>query len=501
MKMKQFLLNISIVLFISGIFLSTKAGQNIQLTLENAVDIAMDNSYRIKNLEMEIDKTLLRLKARRAGLKSKVFMDIQTPDISRISENKWNSTLYRDEIVRQNTQRWQSDLSIKQPVIFFGYPTNGYVSLNYKVYRYQQKDDGDRGIDYYNRFYFKYEQPLFTPNNLKNDLERAELDLRDSQLDFIADKVDIIRDIGYDYYELFELAYEKIIFSNQLDILDHIMNIAESLIAQDSTHSSDEIQIQLEITNEKEFLLDNRSNMRRETSNMKQRLRLNADDSLFIVPKIKITPVYIKLEEAIDLGLKNNPWLRSLYLSKREAELDVERVKGENSFHVNLEFTYGLEKKESSFKSIWDEYDNSNSATINAYIPLWDWGERRALIQSEQIDVNRRELQIEEQKDNIKKNIINSYTNLKEYEERCLNLDNSRKISGEFVQISIDKYSAGELSLQSLLQIVERHKSTERNFLETYMGYRRSLLNLMVNTHYDYEKSISLVDEQFNDKF
>ncbi len=501
MKIKHFLFKISIVVLISGFSVTIKAGQTIQLKLENAVEIAMDNSYRIKNLEMEIDKTLLRLKARRAGLKSKVYMDIQTPDLSRISENKWNSTLYRDEIVRQNTQRWQSDLSIKQPVILFGYPTNGYVSLNYKVYRYQQKDDGDRDIDYYNRFYFKYEQPLFTPNTLKNDLERAELDLKDSQLEFIDDKVDIIRDIGYDYYELFELAYENIIYSSQLVILDHIMKIAETRYAKDSTLSSDKIQVQLEITNEKENLLENRSDMRSDMSNMKQRLRMNADDSLFIDPEIKITPVFIKLDDAIELGLKNNPWLRSLYLGKRGAELDVESVKGENSFHVNLEFTYGLEKKDNRFKSIWDKYDNSNSATVNAYIPLWDWGERRALIQSEQIEVNRHDLQIEEARYDIKKDITNSYTNLKEYEERCLNLDNSRKLSGEFIQISIDKYAAGELFLQNLLQIVERHKDTEKNFLETYMGYRRSLLNLMVNTHYDYEKSISLVDEQFNDKF
>jgi len=500
MKTKTIFSRIIIVLFITAFFSSANAGKNIQLTLDNAVEIAMDNSYRIRHVEMGIEKTLLRLKARRAGLKSKVFMDIQTPDLNHISENKWNSVLYRDEIVRQNTERWQTDLSIKQPVILFGYPTNGYVSLNYKVYRYQQKDDGNREIDYYNRFYFKYEQPLFTTNYLKNDLERAELALKDSQLDYIDDKVDIIRDIGYDYYRLFEMTYENIIYTKQLVILDHILAITDGLTAHDSTHS-DHIQVQLEITNEKENLLENKSDRRRQMSNMKQRLRLNADDSLIVDPIIKITPVYIKLDDAIELGLKNNPRLRSLYLNKRQSELDVESVKGENAFQVNLEFTYGLEKKDNRLRSIWDEYDNSNSATVHAYIPLWDWGERRANIQSEQIDVNRRDLQIEETRVYIKKTITNSYTNLKEYEERCLNLDKSRHISRDFVDISIDKYAESELPLQNLLQIVERHKDTEKNFLDTYMGYRRSLLSLMINTHYDYEKSMSLVDEQFSYKY
>jgi len=501
MNNKKFFNYVFLIFLIAGFSSTIQAGQNINLSLENAVEIAMNNSYQIKHVEMEIERTVLLLKARRAGLKSKVYMNLQTPNLSRISEYKWNSNLYRDEIVRQNTQRWQTDLSIKQPVILFGYPTNGYVSLNYKVYRYQQKDNGNREIDYYNRFYFQYEQPLFTPNTLKNDLERAELDLKDSQLEYIDDRVDIIRDIGHDYYELFELAYENVIYSNQLIILNNILTIADDFTAKDSTRSSDKIQVELEMTNEKEDLLENKSDQRRELSNMKQRLRLNIEDSLIVEPKIRITPVYIKLDQAIELGMKNDPRLRSLYINKRQAELDVESVKGENAFHVNLEFTYGLEKKDERLRSIWDEYDNSNSATINAYFPLWDWGERKALIQSEQIDVNRRALQIEEAKDNINKNITNSYTNLKEYEERCLNLDKSRNISKEFIQISINNYANGELSLLNLLQIVNRHKDTEEKFLETYMGYRHSLLNLMVDTHYDYEKSMSLLDEQFNEKF
>ena len=45
-----------------------------------------------------------------------------------------------------------------------------------------------------------------------------------------------------------------------------------------------------------------------------------------------------------------------------------------------------------------------------------------------------------------------------------------------------------------MLRILDRQRDTELNFLEAYLGYRRSLLRLMVNTQYDYEKDSSLLD-------
>ena len=176
------------------------AKREIEFTLDSAVEIMMNNSYRIKMLRMGIEATRLRLKAEQAGLKSRAYMNIKSPEINRISDYKWNSTLYKDEIVRQNTRLWQSDLSIRQPVILFGYPTNGYISLNYKVYRYLQKDNGDTDVNYYNRLYAKFEQPFFLPNVLKNDIERAELNLQVSKLEYVRDRVALIDDISDEYF-------------------------------------------------------------------------------------------------------------------------------------------------------------------------------------------------------------------------------------------------------------------------------------------------------------
>jgi hypothetical protein len=147
------------------------AQKTIDLTLKTAVEIAMANSYRIRQLKLGIERTRYWLKARQAGLKSKVYMNVKLPNYNYLSDYKWNSTLQRDEIIKTNTGLWQMDLSVRQPVVLMGYPTNGYLSINNKMYQYTQKIDRISDRNYYNRYFLKFEQPFFRPNSLKNDIE------------------------------------------------------------------------------------------------------------------------------------------------------------------------------------------------------------------------------------------------------------------------------------------------------------------------------------------
>src|SRR5688500_6235864 len=102
----------------------------VDLSLERAVEMAMDDSYQVRRLRLEIDRTRKLLEAERAGLKSSVTMNFSLPQFQAISEQRWSSQLGRNEIVGENSRRWQMDFTIEQPLILMGYPTNGYPSLN-----------------------------------------------------------------------------------------------------------------------------------------------------------------------------------------------------------------------------------------------------------------------------------------------------------------------------------------------------------------------------------
>lgn len=473
----------------------TLARRIINFTFDSIVEVAMNSSFETKLLEQEIESSLWWLRAREASLKTQVSMRVKTPDLQRISENKWNSVLYRDEIVRTNTELWQSDLSIRQPVMLLGYPTNGYLSLNYKLYRYSQRDDGDFETDFYNRLYIKFEQPFFLPNELKNDLEAAQLNLERIKLNYLQSRMEIINDIADDYYDLFQLAYVGKLYQQKLDILKQIQEITHQVVAQDSSRKIEVTQLQLELSNVQEDLISNASHTRTRLNLLKQSLRIDLRDSVYINPIINLQPISVDLQSALKYAYENSAQLQRLHINKRYAEIDVEGQKGRNAFHMTLEMTYGLEKKNHHLYTLWEDFDNSNSITLNAYIPLWDGGNRKARIQAEMAQLRRNELQIMDENTDIENDVTNAYINFNEYYSRARNMQQSLELAMEITRDAINQYRQGSIPLQSLLQIIQRHEDTEENFINAYIGYRESLLDLMRHTYYDFEKGMSVMDE------
>ena len=474
---------------ISGLF----AQNTIKLTLDMAVDIAMKKSYKVRTLEMKVKSSNLRLQSEKASLNTQVYMNLKSPDMQNISENKWNSTLNQDEIIRQYTRLWQSELSIKQPLMLGNYPTNGSLSLNYKLYQYEQFGEEDK-TDLYNRFYLKFQQPFFVPNEMKNNLEAAELDLKENELKFISDQMDIMQDIAEDYYDLFKLMYEQSIYKKQIQYLENVYQIADAVHNTDSTFNMDFNQVQLELNNAKEELMSKQSSYRQKLVSMKQLLRLNFEDSLIVIADIKLKPLDVNLEQAIAFGLKHNQDLQRIINDKKKSEIDLDNEKGNNAFNMALEATYGLEKKNKYFNNLWDQFDNSNSITLNAYIPLWDGGARKYSIQAQELDVLSLDLKIAEELDNIQNDIQNSFVSMNEFYKRAINMHESIALAEEIVEPKITQYTSGNISLNDLIRTIQQVESTEDKFIDVYIDYRESLLKLMQYTYYDFENKTSLVD-------
>lgn len=485
-----------LVLLAIGVASGESAGQEprtIQLTLESAVEMAMDDSYRVRQLRLEIERTRSLLSAQRAGLKSRVYMTFAAPNFERVSEHKWNSTLRRDEIVRENSRMWQMDFSVRQPVVLLGYPTNGYLSLNNRVYRYTQFAQ-QRDITYYNRYFFRYEQPLFQPNRLRNDLEGAELNLQRSELAFQDDVVDILDDIADDYHQLFRLAYRRQIYTELVTNLEEAAAAARAIGAADSTRSIDANQAQVALANARERVQRARSDFRLSSSRIKQRLGLEEEDSLVVVPRLRVTPIEVDVERAIGYGTTLRPQLRTLDIRKRMDELDLENTRGNNSFRMNLELTYGREMQDPVLQQLWTEPNNSYTVGLQGYIPVWDWGARRARIEAEKLSLQRTELYIEEARRGIRTEIQNVVRNLDEFQQRAMNMEENLELARQVSAMTLGQYRAGRIGMLELLQAVERQSDTADNFLDAYLGYQDALLNLKQLTYYDFESGVPLLE-------
>ena len=72
----------------------------LELTLELMVELGLRDSYRVRQLQLEVERTRSLLRAQQARLKSRVDLQLATPEFQAITDYKWNSTLQRDELIQ-----------------------------------------------------------------------------------------------------------------------------------------------------------------------------------------------------------------------------------------------------------------------------------------------------------------------------------------------------------------------------------------------------------------
>ncbi len=467
----------------------------IDLDLELMVELALNSSYRVRQLNLGIDRTQLRLRSQRARLRSSIDLDLSAPDYRSITESRWNSDLGREELIHEDSRRLEAELSVRQPVILFGYPTNGYLSLNNRIYRYTQVDEaGESDLRYYNRAFVSYTQPLFQPNELKNDLEEAELDLEDAELGFYDDVVEIIEDVSGDYFDLFEEAYGAVINESHVANLTVAEDAATALAEADPSRGIELGQIRVELANAREQLQQARSDFRLEATSLKTRLNVPETDSIALDPVIDIRPVAIDAESATTFALELTPRMRQLDISYRENEINLDQTRGRGGVQIDVRLTYGREMQDPIFQQMWGDPTNTYTIDVNGRIPIWDWGERKYRIQAAEVGLRQTDLRREEVENQIRASVQSEVRNVTEYQSRALAMEENLELARDLSEESLERYAEGSLAVVDLLQTLRREADTAQNLLDAYLGWRQAITRLQEMTFYDFERGVPVLE-------
>lgn len=467
----------------------------VELDLERMVDMALSSSYQVRQLNLGIDQTQFRLRSQRARLRSRVDLELSAPDYRSITENRWNSDLGREELIHENSRRLEAELSVRQPVILFGYPTNGYLSLNNRIYRYSQVDEeGQSDIRYYNRAFVSYTQPLFQPNELKNDLEEAELDLENAELGFYDDVVEIIDDVSDDYFDLFEEAYGTAINEAHVANLLRAEEAAADLADASPGRSIELGQIRVELANAREQVQQSRSQFRLEAASLKTRLDIPQADSIVLDPVIEIRPLPVDVEAATTFALELSPRMRQLEIDYREDEINLDQTRGRGGIQVDLELTYGREMRDPVFQHMWGDPTNTYTVGVNGEIPIWDWGERKYRIQASEIELRQTELRREQAVSDIRSSVQSEVRNVEEYQSRAVAMEQNLELARQLSAESLTLYTQGQITAVDLLQTLRREADTARNLLDAYLGWRGAITSLWELTYYDFEEDLPVLE-------
>jgi outer membrane protein TolC len=186
--------------------------------------------------------------------------------------------------------------------------------------------------------------------------------------------------------------------------------------------------------------------------------------------------------------------MRNLAIDLRNSELRLEDTKGRGGFQMNLNMSYGRERRDGEFDNLWVDPDNSYTVNVTAEIPIWDWGERKARLASSEIGIQQTQLRIEEQELEMVSDVRNEVLNVQDREARTMAMRENLQLAMDVSETSFQRYGNGVISVLDLLLSLRREADTAENFLDAYLSWKSSLRSLQQQTFYDFERQIPVLE-------
>ena len=483
MKQNRYRLVIKLMLIIlASTFCSHTSFSQQGLTLEQALSIAETNSPSMKKTRLNLIRNQENLNAQNAALKSNFSLTLNPIAYNQNREfneliSKWNS---------MTTTQSYGDFTVSQPIV----ATDARISLTNRFGYTDSYSEysGTTTKGFSNNLSLRIDQPLFTYNRTKLQLKELQLSLETAQLDYAMQLLALEKQVSQAFYYVYQQQQSLDIANQAFQNMQKSYEVSKNKVDAGISAREEMFQAELNLATTKSDFENAQVSLENAKDDFKILIGMSLFDDMIVMPNIAVDTVGVDISFAIEQGLANRMELRQRKINIEMTQFDLIQTMSLNEFKGNLGLSVGLFGDNQKIKDVYSSPTDNETVALSLAIPLWDWGERKSRIKATQANIETANITLEEEHNNIILGIRKICRNL-------LNLQNQIEIARRSVtnaqltyDLNLEKYKNGDLTGMDL-NIVQNQLSTKQlTFTNSLISYKLELLNLKIQTLYDFEK-------------
>ncbi len=457
------------------------------LTLNVAMEIAEQSSPAIKRTKFSLQRSQENLNAQRASMKSNFLLSINPFEYSNNREflefdTEWN-----------NIERYSSSgsLTVRQPIV----ATDAVVSLtNSLAWRdtYSSYNGGSKKTGFDNNLYLNIAQPIFTYNRTKMQIRELELALENSQIGYALQKLMMERYVAQSFYSVYQQQQSLDISDEAYRNMQKSYDIIKNKVEAGLSAREELFQAELNLATSRSSYENSIVSLENAKDDFKLLIGMSIYDDLIVIPDISVDTVEVDVVFAIDQGIANRMELRQREIDIENAEFSLIQTRAMNEFKGDVNLSLGLFGDNENFGQIYETPRNNQSVSLSLRIPLYDWGEKKSRIKAAEISIESQKLSMDEEENDIIINIRKVYRNLN-------NLKNQIKIAEQNVinaqltyDLNLERYENGDLTGMDLNLFQNQLSEKKLSHTNSLITYKLELLNLKIQTLYDFENKVQV---------
>ena len=479
-----------LLLFIFCQLLLTANGQQI-LTLDKALDIARSNSPDIRRSLLNLERSEQTLKAQNAALKSNFSLSV-TPfgyDQTRSFDNfnaKWFTS---------KTTQSSGTFMVSQPFL----PTDGTISLvNRFGWQNKSSIQGLNSIDskaFTNYLSLSITQPIFTYNRTKLQIKELELDLENAQLSYAMQKLNMEKQVTQFFYDVYLAQMNLSISQDEFNNTQKSYEITQNKVTAGIAAKEELYQAELNFATAKSTLQNAQVNLDNLKDQFKQYIGMDIMDEITVMTDVTMTPVTVDMKKAIDFGLSSRMELRQRAIDIENSQFDLIKTKSLNEFKGDISLSLGITGDNEKLKNIYDNPTNNPRVSVAFNIPLYDWGEKKARIKAQEAVIETQKLSETEQRKQITLDIRKVYRSLQNLVNQIDIAKQNEKNAQLTYEINLERYANGDLTSMDMNLFQTQLSQKKMSYAQSLIDYKIELLNLKIQSLFDFEKNEAIVPE------
>jgi outer membrane protein len=478
-----------LMLFIFCQLLLSANAQQI-LTLEGAMEIARSNSPDIRRSLLNLKNSEESLKAQNAALKSNFSLNLtpisydQTRSFDTF-QSVWNTS--------KTTQSF-GNLTISQPFL----PTDGTISLVNRFGWQDSYSENGRNLTprtFSNNLYLSIAQPLFTYNRTKLTLKGLELNLENAQLSYSMQKLNLEKQVTQFFYNVYLAQMNLSISQDEFTNTQKSYEITQNKVTAGIAAKEELYQAELNFATAKSTVENAQVNLDNAKDQFKQYIGLDISEEITVMTDVAFNPVKVDMNKAIEYGLTSRMELRQREIDVTNAQFQLIRTKSLNEFRGDLSLSIGIIGDNENLPDIYKNPTNNPRVAVSFNVPLWDWGEKKARISAQEAVIETQKINQTEQKVQIKVDIRKVYRNLQNLVNQIDIAAQNEKNAQLTYEINLERYANGDLTSMDMNLFQTQLSQKKMSYAQTLIDYKIELLNLKIQTLYDFEKNEAIIPE------
>ena len=486
MKKQTFIL---LILFLLSF---TQAEAQTIITLEQALDIASKNSPTLQNSIFNLERTDQLLFAQRAALKSGFTLTVNPLDYSQSRRfDTFRSTWYTNESLASS-----ATFRVDQPILF----TDGKISLT-NQFGWQDNisttNVTTENKAYFNNLNLSLTQPLFTYNRLKTQIKTLELNNENAQLNYCIQRLNLEKNVSQFFYNVYLAQMSLSIKQDELANTQKSNEIIKNKVEAGLAAKEELFQSEVNLATAESAVESGRVSLESAKDQFKQYIGMEVSDELGVMADVAVTPIEVDGKKALEHGLASRMELRQRQINVETSQFDMLAVKAINEFRGDMVLSVGVSGDNPNMGDIYAKPTKSPRVSLGFNIPLYDWGERKARIRSQEAVINTQKLGYTNQETQIKVDIRQVIRNLGNLKNQIAIALQNQKNSQLTYDINLERYKNGDLTSMDLNLFQVQLSDKKMAYAQSLINYKIELLNLKIQSLYDFTTNEAVVPDKF----